>query len=86
MNRKQLLAELEKEYANIYEFTDGHGDDPLNILDEFCEQAGLGDASSDFFCATADDEDPATLSNEVLSQLLQVFKEVVQECKVELQD
>ena len=86
MNRKQLLAELEKEYANIYEFTDGHGDDPLNILDEFCEQTGLGDASSDYFFATADDEDPATLSNEVLSQLLQVFKEVVQECKVELQD
>ena len=86
MNRKQLLAELEKEYANIYEFTDGHGDDPLNILDDFCEQAGLGDASSDFFFATADDEDPATLSNEVLAQLLQVFKEVVQECKVELQD
>jgi hypothetical protein len=86
MNRKQLLAELEKEYANIYEFTDGHGDDPLNILDEFCEQAGLGDASSDLMYAMADGEDPETLSNEVLSQLLQVFKEVVQECKVELQD
>jgi hypothetical protein len=86
MNRKQLLAELEKEYANIYEFTDGHGDDPLNILDEFCEQAGLGEASSDLMSAMADGEEPETLSDDILSQLLQVFKEVVQECKVELQD
>ena len=86
MTRKQLLSELENEYANIYEFTGNFGDDPLNILDEFCEQAGLGDASSDLMAAMADGEDPETLSNEVLSQLLQVFKEVVQECKVELQD
>ena len=86
MNRKQLLAELEKEYANIYEFTDGHGDDPLNILDEFMDDAGLYDESTDLIYAMADGEEPETLSDEVLVQLLQVFKEVVQECKVELQD
>jgi len=86
MNRKELLAELEKEYANIYEFTDGHGDDPLNILDEFMDDAGLYDESTDLIYAMADGEEPETLSNEVLAQLLQVFKEVVQECKVELQD
>jgi len=86
MNRKQLLAELEKEYDNIYEFTGGHGDDPLNILDEFMDDAGLYDESTDLIYAMADGEEPETLSNEVLSQLLQVFKEVVQECKVELQD
>ena len=86
MNRKELLAELEKEYANIYEFTDGHGDDPLNILDEFMDDAGLYDESTDLIYAMADGEEPETLSNEVLAQLLQVYKEVVQECKVELQD
>ena len=86
MNREQLLEQIEKEYANIYEFTNGHGDDPLNILDEFCEQAGLGNAGYDLFCALADGDDPETLSNEVLAQLLQVFKEVVQECKFEFQD
>jgi hypothetical protein len=86
MNRKQLLAELEKEYANIYEFTDGHGDDPLNILDEFMDDAGLYDESTDLIYAMADGEDPETLSDEVLAQLLQVFQLVVQECKVELQD
>ena len=86
MNRKQLLAELEKEYANIYEFTGGHGDDPLNILDEFMDDAGLYDESTDLIYAMADGEEPETLSDEVLVQLLQVFKEVVQECKVELQD
>ena len=83
MNREKILEQIEKEYANIYEFTDGHGDDPLCIMDDFCEQAGLGDASTDLIYAMADGEDPETLSNEVLSQLLQVFKEVVQECKVE---
>ena len=86
MNRKQLLAELEKEYANIYEFTDGHGDDPLNILDEFMDHAGLYDESTDLIFAMADGEEPETLSDESIDQLLQVFKEVVQECKVELQD
>ena len=86
MNREQLLEQIEKEYANIYEFTGGHGDDPLNILDKFCEQAGLGNASSHLIYALADGDDPETLSNEVLAQLLQVSKEVVQECKFEFQD
>ena len=41
MTRKQLLSELKNEYANIYEFTGNFGDEPLNILDQFIEQAGL---------------------------------------------
>ena len=86
MNRKQLLAELEKEYDNIYEFTGGHGDAPLNILDEFMDDAGLYDESTDLIYAMADGEEPETLSDDVLVQLLQVFQLVVQECKVELQD
>jgi hypothetical protein len=86
MNRKQLLAELEKEYANIYEFTNGHGDDPLNILDDFLDDAGLYYEGTDLIYAMADGEEPKRLSDDKLSQLLQVFKEVVQECKVELQD
>ena len=86
MTRKQLLSELENEYANIYEFTDGHGDAPLNILDQFMDDAGLNDESTDLIFAMADGEEPETLSDDVLVQLLQVYKEVIQECKVELQD
>lgn len=86
MNREKILKQIEKTYAKIYQFTDGHGDDPLNILDEFCERDGLGNASTDLIYALADDVDPVTLSDEVLAQLLQVFKKVVQECKVEFQD
>ena len=86
MTRKQLLSELENEYANIYEFTDGHGDTPLNILDQFMDGAGLGKEAEHLMYDLIDEIDSKFLSDETLEQLLQVYKEVVQECKVELQD
>jgi len=50
------------------------------------DDAGLNDESTDLIFAMADGEEPETLSDDVLVQLLQVYKEVIQECKVELQD
>ena len=86
MTRKQLLSELETEYANIYEFTDGHGDAPLNILDQFMDDAGLGKEAEHLMYDMVDEIDSKFLSDKTLEQLLQVYKEVVHECQVELQD
>ena len=88
MTRKQLLSELENEYANIYEFTGNFGDEPLNILDQFIEQAGLEKEAEHFLYDMIDniDSENFPLSNKTLEQLLQVYREVVEECKVELQD
>ncbi len=86
MTRKQLLSELENEYANIYEFTGNFGDEPLNILDQFMDQAGLGKEAEHLMYDMIDMIDSKFLSDKTLEQLLQVYREVVQECKVELQD
>jgi len=88
MTRKQLLSELENEYANIYEFTGNFGDEPLNILDQFIEQAGLEKEAEHFLYDMIDniDSENFPLSNKTLEQLLQVYKQVVNECKWELQD
>jgi len=86
MNREKILNQIRKTYADIYEFTGNFGDTPLCIMDDFCEDAKLSDAKSDFIESLIEDKDPETLSDEVLTQLLQVFIEVVQECKFELQD
>ena len=86
MTRKQLLSELENEYANIYEFTGNFGDEPLNILDQFIDQAGLSTEAEYLMDDMINENDSKFLSDETLKQLLQVYKEVVQECNVELQD
>ena len=88
MTRKQLLSELENGYANIYEFTGNFGDEPLNILDQFIEQAGLEKEAEHFLYDMIDNIDSKNfpLSNKTLEQLLQVYREVVEECKFELQD
>ena len=86
MTRKQLLSELENEYANIYEFTGNFGDEPLNILDQFIDQAGLSTEAEYLMDDMINENDSKFLSDETLKQLLQVYKEVVQECQVELQD
>ncbi len=86
MTRKQLLSELENEYANIYEFTGNFGDEPLNILDQFMDQAGLGKEAEHLMYDMIDMIDSKFLSDKTLEQLLQVYREVVDECKVELQD
>ena len=86
MTRKQLLSELENEYANIYEFTGNFGDEPLNILDLFIEDAGLSTEAEYLLDDMINENDSKFLSDETLKQLLQVYKEVVYECQVELQD
>jgi len=86
MTRKQLLSELENEYANIYEFTGNFGDEPLNILDQFMDQAGLGKEAEHLMYDMIDMIDSKFLSDKTLEQLLQVYREVVEECRVELQD
>jgi len=86
MTRKQLLSELENEYANIYEFTGNFGDEPLNILDQFTEQAGLGKEAEHLMYDMIDMIDSKFLSDKTLEKLLQVYREVVEECRVELQD
>ena len=86
MNRQQLLVALDREYSNIYEFTDRFGDAPLNILDEFTETAGLGDEAFELLESQIDEIDPTTLSDDVLAKLLRVYQDVVQECIFELQD
>jgi len=86
MTRKQLLSELQNEYDNIYEFTGNFGDEPLNILDQFMDQAGLGKEAEHFMYDMIDEIDSKFLSDNTLAQLLQVYKAVVEECKVELQD
>ena len=86
MTRKQLLSELENEYANIYEFTGKFGDEPLNILDQFLDEAGLVKEGYHFLYDMIDHIDSKFLSDKTLEQLLQVYREVVDECKWELQD
>jgi len=86
MKRKQLLSELENEYANIYEFTGNFGDEPLNILDQFIDQSGLSTEAGYLLDDMINENDSKFLSDNTLAQLLQVYKQVVQECKVELQD
>jgi len=86
MNRQQLLVALQNEYSNIYEFTDQFGDAPLNILDEFMEAAGLDDEAFELLEAQIDETDPTTLSDDILIKIMQVYQDVVRECKVELQD
>ena len=86
MNRQQLLVALQNEYSNIYEFTDQFGDAPLNILDEFMVAAGLDDEAFELLEAQIDETDPTTLSDDILIKILQVYQDVVRECKVELQD
>mgnify|MGYP003143514995 CR=1 FL=1 len=86
MTRQQLLSELENEYANIYEFTGNFGDEPLNILDLFIEDAGLSTEAEYLLDDMINENDSKFLSDETLKQLLQVYKEVVHECQVELQD
>jgi len=86
MKRKQLLSELENEYANIYEFTGNFGDEPLNILDQFIDQAGLSTEAEYLLNDMINMIDSEFLSDNTLARLLQVYKQVVQECKVELQD
>jgi hypothetical protein len=86
MKRKQLLSELENEYANIYEFSGNFGDEPLNILDQFIDQAGLRTEAEYLLNDMINMIDSEFLSDNTLARLLQVYKQVVQECKVELQD
>jgi len=86
MKRKQLLSELENEYANIYEFSGDFGDEPLNILDQFIDQAGLSTEAEYLLNDMINMIDSEFLSDNTLARLLQVYKQVVQECKVELQD
>jgi len=86
MKRKQLLSELENEYANIYEFSGNFGDEPLNILDQFIDQAGLSTEAEYLLNDMINMIDSEFLSDNTLARLLQVYKQVVQECKVELQD
>jgi len=85
MTRKQLLSELYKEYDNIYEFTGNFGDEPLNILDQFLIEAGLS-TENEYIWDEKLADGLRFLNNETLEQLIQVYKDVVQECKVELQD
>ena len=86
MTRKQLLSELQNEYANIYEFTGNFGDEPLNILDRFTDMYNISKQAEHFLYDMIDQIDSKFLSDIELAQLLQVYKMVVQECKVELQD
>jgi len=86
MNRQQLLVALQKEYSNIYEFTDRFGDAPLNILDEFTEAAELGDEAFELLESQIDETDPTTLSDDILIKILRVYQDVVQECIFEFQD
>ena len=86
MTRQQLLSELENEYANIYEFSGNFGDEPLNILDQFIDQAGLRTEAEYLLNDMINMIDSEFLSDNTLARLLQVYKQVVQECKVELQD
>jgi len=86
MKRKQLLSELENEYANIYEFSGNFGDEPLNILDQFIDQSGLRTEAEYLLNDMINMIDSEFLSDNTLARLLQVYKQVVQECKVELQD
>jgi len=86
MKRKQLLSELENEYANIYEFSGNFGDEPLNILDQFIDQAGLRTEAEYLLNDMINMIDSEFLSDNTLARLLQVYKQVVKECKVELQD
>ena len=72
MKRKQLLSELENEYANIYEFSGNFGDEPLNILDQFIDQAGLSTEAEYLLNDMINMIDSEFLSDNTLARLLQV--------------
>ncbi len=82
MKRDEILKQLENEYNNIYEFTGRNGDAPLNILDKFMDSYNLDMEALILLEARIDEYDPQ-LDNNVLVQLLDIYKEVVNECNYE---
>jgi len=82
MKRDEILKQLENEYDNIYEFTGRNGDAPLNILDKFMDSYNLDMEALILLEARIDEYDPQ-LDNNVLVQLLDIYKEVVNECNYE---
>ena len=82
MKRDEILKQLENEYNNIYEFTGRNGDAPLNILDEFTKRNDLEMEATILLEAQIDEYDPQ-LDDNVLVNLLDIYKEVVNECNYE---
>ena len=82
MKRDEILKQLDKEYSNIYEFTDRNGDAPLNILDKFISRNDLDMEALILLEAQIDEYDPQ-LDDNVLVNLLDIYKEVVNECNYE---
>jgi len=82
MKREKILKQLDKEYSNIYAFTDVGGDEPLEILDKLMERNDLEMEASILLEASIDEYDPQ-LDDDVLVKLLDIYKEVVDECKGE---
>ena len=82
MKRDEILKQLENEYNNIYEFTGRNGDAPLNILDKFMDSYNLDMEALILLEAQIDEYDPQ-LDDNVLVNLLDIYKEVVNECNYE---
>ena len=82
MQREKILKQLDIEYSNIYAFTDVGGDEPLEILDELMERDNLEMEASILLEASINEYDPQ-LDDDMLLKLLDIYKEVVDECKVE---
>ena len=82
MQREKILKQLDIEYSNIYAFTDVGGDEPLEILDELMERDNLETEAQILLEASIKEEDPQ-LNDDVLVKLLDIYKEVIDECKWE---
>ena len=78
MKRKEILKQLDAEYAKLYAFTDYYDDGPLNILDDIIEEAGLWDDYAILLEAQCDEYDPENLSNSTLRSILICMEEAVQ--------
>jgi hypothetical protein len=80
MKRKEILKQLDAEYAKLYAFTDYYDDGPLNILDDIIEEAGLWDDYEILLESYGDSAflDETVLSTGTLRSILICMEEAVQ--------
>ena len=86
MKRKEILKQLETEYAKLYAFTDHYDDGPLEMLDDIIEEAGLWDdyeillgSAINFLPYRWPDLDETVLSTGTLRSILICMEEAVDE-------
>jgi hypothetical protein len=69
---EDVNQKVQDAYDQVYDLTGRHGDEPLEVMDEFLEDAGIYDLHTKFL-----EEEP--LSSMEAKKLIDVYNEVVAE-------